>query len=297
MLHDDLYDGSQMLPHPAVGRRAVVRTDWDSGRVEYSLLSVGTFTLMPVLDCPEGWSDPHGRTLPCNHVRLYMGTGGPHTRQENRKHTPAVHGYGLTGPLTTDTRPEPGGIEAGSRSAYLAWQSLPSATREEAARIVKAVAAHWGARPDLDRIKAAYARTQAPRLERQARKHAERARARFEAAARELAGALADAHHQQRLTDTRSAAQAAPLISPDAPATAEYTVHGERERLTGEYAVNAVTDATGRVVHTPGRGWVWQSLETVVTAAGPEDAAQVAAAMFPSFDEREHDESGEENEE
>lgn len=295
MFNDDLYDGPQLLPHPAIGRRAVVRTDWATGRVEYSLLSVGTFTLVPVLDCPEGWSDPHGRALPCNHVRVYMGTGGPHTRQENRKHTPVVHGYGLTGPLTTDTRPEPGGIIAGSRSAFLAWQNLPS--RKEAARIVKAVAAHWGARPDLDRIKAAYARIQAPRLERQARKRAEKARARFEAAARELAGALADAHHQQRLGDARSAEQAALLISPDAPATAEYVVHGERERITGEYAVKAVTDATGRVVHTQGRGWVWQGLETVVTAAGPEDAAQVAAAMFPSFDEQENDESDEEDEE
>lgn len=284
MFDGDLYDGPQMLPHPAAGRRATVRTDAAAGRVQYYLPGTGIFALVPVLDCPQGGSDPHGRTLPCNHVRVYLGTGGPRTRQENRKHVPAVHGHMLVGPVITDTRPEPGAIKAESRLAFSTWQSLPSATREEATRIIKAVAAHWGQRPDLDRIKAAYARTQAARLERQARQREGKARAAFEKAGRELARALADAHHQQLVGATRNAQQAAPLVNPDTPATAEYVVHGARERVTGEYAVNAVTDATGRMVHAPVPDWVWQRLETVVTATSPEDAAQVAAAMFPGFD-------------
>ena len=260
------------LPEPAAHLSARVRTDWNRGYATYEVEGVGTFVLIPELERPQRKSDPYGRVLPSNRVRVYMGTGGPHTREEKRKDLPVVEGHTLAGPLTSDTRPEPGGLATGPTPAYTRWMQMPTEVSNQAGRIVTAVAVHWGQRPDVDLLKAAYARTQAPRLARRAAKRADAARRRFEQAGRDLVMALANEQHQQRLKETEGAEQAAALIGPDSPVWNEYSVYGNRHRDSGEFLVGAVIDAAGNVVDDGAGSGDWEARGQTVKAASPEEA-------------------------
>lgn len=277
---------SVQLPEPAAHLSARVRTDWNRGYTAYEVEEVGTFTLIPVLDCPQGWSDPRGRVLPCNHVQVYMGTGGPHTRSENRRNVPVVAGHTLAGPLKSNTRPEPGGLEAGARSVFIAWNGLPPEVGDEAGRIVKALAAHWGQSPDVDHVKAAYARAQAPRLARRAVKRTNTARGRFEQAGRELVQALADEQHQEHLRETENAEQAAALIRPHAPAWGEYSIYANRHMDSDRLLVGVVVDAAGNVVDDGANSGKWQPVATVVVATSPQEAV---AEMLRQIEEGEQE--------
>lgn len=268
------------LPEPAAHLSARVHTNWKRGYTAYQVEGVGTLTLVPVLRCPQWWSDPHGRVLPCNHVQVYMGTGGPHTRPENRTDVPHIAGSDLVGPATAFTNGDPAPFVTGD--AYIYWSRAPQQARD----VLTAVATHWGQRSDIDRVKAAYARAQAPQLVPRAAKRADVARRRFEQAGRELVLALANEQHQYRMKETESAEQAATLIGPDSPVWNEYTVYANRHMDSDRLLVGAVVDAAGNVVDDGANSGPWQPVAPVVDAAGPEEAV---AEVVRQIEEGEQD--------
>ncbi len=195
------------LPAPAAHLSARVTVNWKRGYTAYQVEGVGTFTLIPALGCWRRSDHPGRKALPCNHVDVYMGTGGPHTRQENRTDVPRVQDSWLAGPITARTDGDPAPIVSGQGFIY--WYRAP----QQAYDILAAVAAHWGQRPDIDRVKAAYARSQAPRLERRADKFGRRAQRQRDEAQQKLARIIAFQQYQQRLIETTSPEEAAQVMA------------------------------------------------------------------------------------
>lgn len=148
------------------------------------------------------------------------------------------------------------------------------------------MATHWGQRPDIDHVKAAYARTQAPRLARRATKRADEARRRFEQAGRDLVLALANEQHQYRIQETEDAEQAATLIGPGAPVWGEYSVYANRNMDSDRLLVGAVVDAAGNVVDDGANSGPWQPVAPVVEATSPREAV---AEVVRQIEEGEQD--------
>ncbi|WP_435112739.1 hypothetical protein [Nocardiopsis synnemataformans] len=159
------------------------------------------------------------------------------------------------------------------------WANAPSQARD----IVTALATHWGARPDLQQLKACYARAQAPRLATKAVRRTAQARRRFAEAGAELARAFADEHHQDDLRRTENLEAATQLLG-RRQIWNEYSVHGVRDRDSDEFVVAAVLDIAGAVADDGMGDKTWQPHSPVVVATSPDDAAAQATLEVENLD-------------